>query len=74
MSHMIADSQEELLKMAKDIGVNVEYIQYQGTPKEHFDVCKWSRLKAISLGAVPVTVRELVSIIKHKSFQSLWKQ
>lgn len=59
MSHMVADSTEELVNMAKAIGVNLKWIQYPGTPKEHFDICLSMKAKAIELGAVQITWRQL---------------
>ena len=60
MCHMIADTREELLDMADRIGVARKWIQAQGTPMEHFDVCIKMRQRAVALGAVEVTRRELV--------------
>ena len=59
MNHMIADTTEELLAMADKIGVQRKWLQYPGTPKEHFDVCTSKRLAAISAGAVAITWAEL---------------
>ena len=58
MSHMIADTREELVAMAKAIGVQKRHIQKLGTHGEHFDICKSYRDKAIALGAVPITMRQ----------------
>ncbi len=60
MCHMIADTTEELLSMARQIGVQEKWIQHRGTHKEHFDICLSKRTKAIALGAVQITQRELV--------------
>lgn len=59
MSHMIADSKEELLEMATKIGVDHKWIQYPDTFKEHFDICLSKKKKAIQFGAVLITAREL---------------
>lgn len=70
MSHMIADTTEELLKMVDSIGVNRKWIQYQGTDHEHFDICLSKRKKAIENGAKEVSFRELAEIrqrIKQKT-------
>jgi hypothetical protein len=66
MSHMIADTSEELVEMAKAIGMKPEWIQNPGTPREHFDVCMSKRLKAIKLGAKAVPFRELAVIWQKK--------
>jgi len=54
MCHMYADSTEELLAMADRIGVARKWIQYPGTYKEHFDVCKSKRALAVQDGAIEV--------------------
>ncbi len=59
MCHMIADTTDELLSMADSIGVDRKWIQHPGTHREHFDICKSKRAKAVSLGAVEITAREL---------------
>lgn len=66
MCHMISDKREELIKMAKLIGVNPKWIQKAGTYQEHFDVCLEKKRSAIKLGAIPVTQRELVRILVKK--------
>lgn len=57
MSHMMADTKEELLEMADKIGVNKKWIQYPDTPEEHFDICLSMKAKALKLGAKQVTWR-----------------
>lgn len=59
MSHMIADSREELLEMADKIGVQRKWIQKSGTNLEHFDICQSKKRKAIGLGAEQITWRQL---------------
>lgn len=54
MSHMLADTTEELLAMADKIGLNRKHLQFPGTPKEHFDVSQLYKKKAIESGAVEV--------------------
>lgn len=58
MCHMIADTEAELHAMADSIGVARKW--YQGN---HYDVCKAKRELAISLGATPVSQRDLVRIL-----------
>lgn len=58
MSHMIADTTEELLQMANKIGIQRKWIQNAGTANEHFDICMSKRKKAIQLGAKEITWRE----------------
>ena len=59
MCHMMADTTEELLTMADKIGVKRKWIQHAGTPKEHFDVAKVSKVKAIKAGAIEITMKEM---------------
>lgn len=64
MSHMIADTHEELHEMADRIGVRLRWFQNKpGRP--HYDICQQMRVRAIELGAIPVTTRELVRRLKN---------
>jgi hypothetical protein len=63
MSHMIADTREELYTMAVKIGVGKRWAQNVGTYREHFDVCQDKRLKAIAMGAIEITQRELARML-----------
>ena len=60
MSHMIADSQDELFEMAEIIGLDEGWIQHQGEYKEHFDIAQTKRILAISNGAICLSQKELV--------------
>ncbi|WP_104656567.1 DUF4031 domain-containing protein [Ralstonia insidiosa] len=66
MFHMVADSKAELIAMALDIGVHPRHIQKEGTPHEHFDICKSKRAEAVRRGAVEVDRAGLVAVIKRK--------
>jgi hypothetical protein len=66
MSHMIADTKEELLAMADKIGVARRWIQDEDTPREHFDICMSARAKAIKSGAKAVNFRELSEILQRR--------
>ena len=66
MCHMIADSTEELLEMADKIGVSRRWLQHAGSHREHFDICMSKRELAIEYGAIPVTTREIVVLIKDR--------
>ena len=59
MSHMIADTLEELHAMADKIGVARKWFQ-QHASIPHYDVCKSKRELAIKFGAVPVDRRDFV--------------
>lgn len=67
MSHMIADSTDELDAMADRIGVARRWKQHPGTPREHYDICKSKKAKAITCGAVSVTARELAKRIRDRA-------
>lgn len=54
MSHMIADTEEELHIMAQRIGIARKWHQ-----RDHYDICMSMRDKAILLGAQPITLQEL---------------
>lgn len=59
MCHMMSDeSIDELVQMAKRIGVHPKWIQNLGVSGKavHFDVCKSYRAKAIRQGAVELTI------------------
>lgn len=66
MSHMVADTTEELLDMADKIGVQRKWLQKPGTPHEHFDVCQTKRAKAIANGAEEISRAQLGRILRWK--------
>ena len=59
MCHMIADSSDELLHMADAIGVKRKWLQNAGTYREHFDIARGKRKKAVALGAVEISQLDL---------------
>lgn len=67
MSHMVADTTEELLAMAKAIGVQAKWIQHPGTCNEHFDVCLSARKKAVSMGAVEIGFWDYANMIQQRA-------
>lgn len=66
MCHMLADSTEELLAAADAVGVARKWIQKSGQASEHFDVCQAKRAIAVKAGAVEVSSRQLVDVIRRK--------
>lgn len=58
MSHMIADTTDELVAMASSIGVQAKWLQKAGSSGEHFDIAQSKREIAIKRGAVAITMRE----------------
>jgi hypothetical protein len=68
MSHMAADTHEELIEMAKKIGVNTKWIQDEGKGSEHFDIAMSKRELAIKHGTIAIGMRVLcLARIKRKS-------
>lgn len=59
MSHMIADTDDELHAMADKIGVQRRWHQAPPKHDSHYDVTMTMRAKAIAAGAVAITLREL---------------
>jgi hypothetical protein len=66
MCHMIADTTEELLAMADQIGVQRKWLQRQGSHREHFDIAQSKRALALKHGAQAITQRELAKLILVK--------
>ncbi len=66
MSHMMADTTEELVAMGLKIGLHAKWLQHVGIYKEHFDVCQTKRAEAIKLGAVEVTPRFLGELMRKR--------
>ena len=66
MCHMLADDHDELVNMATSIGMKKEWIQHEGTHKEHFDVSLTSKKKALSLGAIEISYSELKTLMRKK--------
>lgn len=67
MSHMVADTEEELHAMADQLGLKREW--FQGPPAHdlpHYDVAECNRHKAIRLGAKSITRRELMEFIRRQ--------
>lgn len=70
MSHMMADTTEELLEMADIIGVSRKWIQYPNTRKEHFDICLQAKKVALKNGAKEITTKEMVKFMKNKELKN----
>ena len=60
MSHMMADTTEELLVAADALGLKREWLQKTGTEYEHFDVSDSKRSAAVRLGAVQLASKDLI--------------
>lgn len=63
MSHLVADSEDELLAMVDTIGVQRKW--RQGTPgkDDHFDIARSKRELAIAAGAIPISYRTLALMV-----------
>ncbi len=66
MSHVIADTEEELVAAMEAVGVHRRHHQFPGTPASHFDVAMSKRSQLIANGAVPITMRELAAKIRDR--------
>jgi len=66
MCHCAADTKQELLDMMTKIGMSHKHIQAEDTWREHFDISKAMRTKAVKAGAVEVTSKELVYRMRDK--------
>lgn len=64
--HLTADTTEELVAMARAIGLQAKYIQYPGTWKEHFDVTEAKRAQAVAKGAQEVDARDSVKAMRAR--------
>lgn len=64
-SHLMADSDEELIEFAKSIGLRPEWIQEPDKPYgPHFDVTESKRQQAIRMGAQEVDWRDMGKLLK----------
>ncbi len=63
MSHMVADTLEELHAMANKIGIQHKWFQDHSVP--HYDICQSKRRLAIQLGVVEIDRSQLVNLIRH---------
>jgi len=64
--HLVADTEEELHNFAKKLGLKREW--FQKHPKlDHYDLTKNKRIKAVKMGAVEITRKEMVKMIRKKN-------
>jgi hypothetical protein len=62
-SHLMADTHQELLSMAAELGLRPEWIQHEGTHREHFDLTEGKRLQALGFGAVAIKYPSGTSVV-----------
>lgn len=65
MCHMIADTLDELLAMADNIGVKRRWLQKAAT-RPHFDICLEKRALAVKFGAVEITMRQAAAMTSRR--------
>jgi hypothetical protein len=63
MSHMVADTLEELHLMAENIWIAKRHFQNK-KGKPHYDICKQNKQKALELGAIEVDDRDLIRLFR----------
>lgn len=63
MCHMLADTLDELHTMAEAIGMKRAWFQPKSFP--HYDVSLSRRKQAVARGAVEMTQREIVGVIRR---------
>jgi len=68
MSHLLADTVDELHEFAQKLGLKREWFQPKSTP--HYDVCQRVRKLAIQLGAIEIDRNKTVEIIRKFRAQS----
>jgi len=70
MSHMMADTTDELLAMVDKIGVKRKWLQKPETKLEHFDISLAKRKLAIEKGTIPVSMRQLSAAAMKRDNQN----
>lgn len=67
-SHLIADTPEELHEFAvQKLKLRRLWAHCSHQRGVHYDVTQFQRLKAIRLGARPITVREVILILRRRN-------
>lgn len=62
--HLLADTEEELVEFAVNLGLEVHWIQRGHAV--HFDLTRNKRAQAVKNGAIEVGSRELVLLMKQQ--------
>jgi hypothetical protein len=65
MCHMVADTLEELHAMAARLGLRREWFQ-DDSDHPHYDVSLGKRGRAVQLGAVQITTRQLAMMMRER--------
>jgi hypothetical protein len=64
MSHMVADTLDELHAMAQRLGLRRSWFQVSRSGMPHYDICQTKREQAIKLGAIEINRRKMVELVK----------
>ncbi|PWJ24797.1 uncharacterized protein DUF4031 [Branchiibius hedensis] len=62
--HLVADSTAELLQFAARLGLDERWLQRRGEPGEHFDIPEPRRESVVGAGAVEISWRESVALVR----------
>jgi hypothetical protein len=67
-SHLIADSDDELHRFAARVGMKQAWVQTDSRRphRSHYDVTEALRRQAISIGAMPITWRDLGRMMRDR--------
>lgn len=65
MSHMVADTLDELHAMAERLGLKRAWFQESRNGTPHYDICQSKRALAVSLGAIEIDRRKMVELIRR---------
>lgn len=67
MSHMTADTTEELHEFARKLGLKPEW--FQDHRVKHYDLSESKRNHAIKHGAIPLSMREFIAKCRDISYR-----
>ena len=65
MSHMVADTLDELHARAVRLGLKRSWFQVSRSGMPHYDICQTKREQAIRFGAVEINRRKMVELIRR---------
>lgn len=64
MSHLVADTVDELHAMAQRLGLKRSWFQQSRNGMPHYDICQTKREQAIKLGAEVIDRRKMVELMR----------
>ena len=64
MSHLVADSIEELHKMAQILDLKRSW--FQDGKRLHYDISQTKKKQAIKLGAIEINDRQIIKLFNNK--------